>query len=182
MIYIICIICLLYIQYIYNIYIFNLGTEKDRMISVWHCIPRVKWEHKHTTLLVACGERIIFMTRSCSWPFLPSGRRPLLPKVALWSYKKLATVSSCFCCCFLLPSCSCSWPSSLRSVSFVPFRRFFYRCHLARMLLLLAVFVSLLPSLWLLLFALIISCPWLIVMFSLTRSPLPSAGSADIYI
>ena len=40
----------------------------------------------------------------------------------------------------------------------------------------------LLPSLWLLLFALIMSCPWLIVMSSLTRSPLPSAGSVDIYI
>jgi hypothetical protein len=37
-------------------------------------------------------------------------------------------------------------------------------------------------SLWLLLFALIMSCPWLIVMSSLTRSPLPSAGSVDIYI
>ena len=58
----------------------------------------------------------------------------------------------------------------------------FYRCDLARAFLLLAVFVSLLPSLWLLLFALIMSCPWLIVMSSLTRSPLPSAGSVDIYI
>ena len=31
-------------------------------------------------------------------------------------------------------------------------------------------------------FALTISCPWLMVMSSLTRSPLPSAGSAEICI
>jgi hypothetical protein len=47
---------------------------------------------------------------------------------------------------------------------------------------LLAFFFCLLPSLWLLQVALIMSCPWLIVMSSLTRSPLLSAGSADTWV
>ena len=91
----------------------------------------------------------------------------MAPAACSWSCLTLLTSVLSF-CCFLslslaLETCCC--PSAWFRLPYL----FCFR--LARLLLLLAFFFCLLPSLWvlwLLQFALIISCPWLIVMSSLT--------------